>query len=260
MSEFYKAPPAVEAGGAQQDGQFGHSPAVAAADAGGDGHSTSARRAGGEQYSTGQLRARVYARAEDPPDSDAPAGGSASPASAAPPTGDGDGGGGTDGARAGNGGDAVEVEGDIDELLKLTAQRDEYLSLAQRTQADFENYRKRVAREAAQAVERGVGKLAKELLPALDNLDRAIAAAPSGDPLLEGVRLVRSEISAALARVGVESFSPLGEQFDPSLHEAVATMPQPEGGAASGTVAEVYQDGYRLGEAIIRPARVVVAA
>ena len=165
-----------------------------------------------------------------------------------------------DGAPAGIGGDAVEVEGDIGELLKLTAQRDEYLSLAQRTQADFENYKKRVAREAAQAVERGVGKLAKELLPALDNLDRAIAAAPAGDPLLEGVRLVRSDISAALARVGVESFSPVGEQFDPTLHEAVATMPQPEGGAASGTVAEVYQDGYRLGEAIIRPARVVVAA
>jgi molecular chaperone GrpE len=157
-------------------------------------------------------------------------------------------------------GNAADIEGDIDELVKMTAQRDEYLSLAQRTQADFENYKKRVAREAKQAVERGVVKLAKELLPALDNLDRAIGAAASEDPLLEGVRLVRSEISAALARVGVESFSPAGETFDPSLHEAMATVEQPEGGAASGTVAEVYEPGYRLGETIIRPARVVVAA
>ncbi|HEX4562972.1 MAG TPA: nucleotide exchange factor GrpE, partial [Solirubrobacteraceae bacterium] len=159
-----------------------------------------------------------------------------------------------------DGGEAAEVEGDLDELMRLTAQRDEYLSLAQRTQADFENYKKRVAREARQAVERGISKLAKELLPALDNLDRAIAAAPSGDPLLEGVQLVRSDISAALARVGVESYSPAGERFDPTLHEAVSTLQQPEGGAASGTVVEVFQDGYRLGETIIRPARVVVAA
>jgi molecular chaperone GrpE len=157
-------------------------------------------------------------------------------------------------------GGALEVEGDLDELVKLTAQRDEYLSLAQRTQADFENYKKRVARGATQAVERGVVKLVKELLPALDNLDRAIAAAASEDPLLEGVHLVRAEIAAALARVGVESYSPLGEQFDPSLHEAVATVQEPHAGAASGSVAEVFGDGYRLGETIIRPARVVVVA
>ena len=71
---------------------------------------------------------------------------------------------------------------------------------------------------------------------------------------------MRAEISAALARVGVESFSPAGEAFDPAVHEAMATIDQPEGGTASGTVAEVYEPGYRLGETIIRPARVVVAA
>src|SRR6185437_5892267 len=158
-------------------------------------------------------------------------------------------------------GAAAELQGDLDELGKLAAKRDEYLALAQRTQADFENYRKRVARESALAQERGVAKLAKELLPALDNLDRALEAAESDDPLLEGVRLVRSELAAALARVGVESFSPGGETFDPSLHEAMATVPQPsEGGADSGKVVEVYQPGYRLGESILRPARVVVAA
>jgi molecular chaperone GrpE len=153
-----------------------------------------------------------------------------------------------------------------DELVKTAAQRDEYLALAQRTQADFENYRKRVARDAAAAQERGAIALAKELLPALDNLDRALeeaantAARDEDDPLLQGVRLVRSELVAALARVGVESFCPAGEPFDPAVHEAVATAPQPPGGADSGTVVEVYQLGYRLGESVIRPARVVVAA
>src|SRR5438309_3162980 len=97
---------------------------------------------------------------------------------------------------------AAEVEGDLDELVKTAAERDEYLALAQRTQADFENYRKRVARESAAAQERGMAALAKELLPALDNLDRALADAGKvaqtqgeDDPLLAGVRLVRSELA-----------------------------------------------------------------
>jgi molecular chaperone GrpE len=150
------------------------------------------------------------------------------------------------------------LQGDVEELVRVAAERDEYLALAQRTQADFENYRKRVARESAAALGRGVAKLCKELLPALDNLDRALEAAAQDDPLLDGVRLVRSELSAALARVGVESFSPAGECFDPALHEAMAQ--RPVDGAASGTVVEVYQPGYRLGANVIRPARVLVAA
>jgi molecular chaperone GrpE len=156
--------------------------------------------------------------------------------------------------------EGLEIEGELDELVKTAKQRDDYLALAQRTQADFENYRKRVAREAAAARDRGVGSLAKELLPALDNLDRALDAAAEDDPLLQGVRLVRNELKAALARAGIESFCPLGEAFDPEVHEAVATAAQAPGGASSGTVVEVYQDGYRLGESILRPARVVVAA
>jgi molecular chaperone GrpE len=155
---------------------------------------------------------------------------------------------------------ADEIEGELDELVKTAKQRDDYLALAQRTQADFENYRKRVAREAIVAKERGVGGLAKELLPALDNLDRALDAAAEDDPLLQGVRLVRNELKAALARAGIQSFCPLGEPFDPEVHEAVATAEQAPGGSPSGTVVEVYQDGYRLGEGVLRPARVVVAA
>src|SRR5271155_4528922 len=154
--------------------------------------------------------------------------------------------------------DLAEIEGDLSELVRTAKQRDEYLALAQRTQADFENYRKRVARESAAARDRGGGALAKGLLPALDNLDRALEAAADDDPLLQGVRLVRSELKAALARAGVVSFCPLGESFDPSVHEAVATAPQEAGGKPSGTVVEVYQDGYRLGESILRPARVGV--
>jgi molecular chaperone GrpE len=163
-----------------------------------------------------------------------------------------------EGALGDEDGDAAAIEGELDDLVKTAAQRDHYLALAQRTQADFENYRKRVARDAAQAQERGVARLAKELLPALDNLDRALEAAAEEDPLLTGVKLVRSEIAAALTRVGIEAFSPLGESFDPNFHEAM--VQQPVQGAASGTVAEVYQNGYRMGDTVIRPARVLVAA
>lgn len=163
-----------------------------------------------------------------------------------------------DGMHDGDG--AGEVEEDLGELVAVANQRDEYLALAQRTQADFENYRKRVARDAATAHDRGVSGLVKELLPAIDNLDRALDAAAENDPLLEGVKLVRSELSAALARAGIESFRPEGEVFDPSLHEAVATAPHPVEGGQSGTVIEVYQDGYRLRDSVIRPARVLVAA
>ncbi|MDE3070245.1 MAG: nucleotide exchange factor GrpE, partial [Acidobacteriota bacterium] len=155
-------------------------------------------------------------------------------------------------------GDEAALQGDVDELVAVAAQRDEYLALAQRTQADFENYRKRMSREAQAALGRGAAKLAKELLPALDSLDRALQAADEEDPLLDGVRLVRSELHAALARCGIESFSPRGERFDPERHEAMAQ--QECDGAESGTVVEVYQAGYRMGEHVVRPARVVVAA
>jgi molecular chaperone GrpE len=159
----------------------------------------------------------------------------------------------------------AELEHDLQELAAKAQKADQYLELAQRTQADFENYRKRAARETAAAQQRGIAKLAKELLPAVDNLDRALAAAksaPSGDggaedSLISGVKLVHAEVLAALARAGVERFSPQGERFDPVCHEAMAQ--QPADGAEPGTVIEVYQCGYRLGEAVLRPARVLVA-
>jgi molecular chaperone GrpE len=146
------------------------------------------------------------------------------------------------------------------QLEAVAAQRDEYLALAQRTQADFENYRKRVARDAAAAELRGVSRLARELLPALDNLDRALAAAGEGSDqlLLDGLRLTQRELRVALERVGIESYGAPGEQFDPEVHEAVAQ--QPCEGVPPGQVTEVFQVGYRLaGGGILRPARVMVA-
>ena len=154
----------------------------------------------------------------------------------------------------------AKLEHDLNELAAKAQKADEYLDLAQRTKADFENYRRRAARETAAAQERGVIKLAKELLPAVDNLDRALDAvegANNGGDLLAGIKLVHAEVLAALARVGVEPFDPAGETFDPSCHEAVAH--QPVQGTEAGTVAEVFQRGYRLGDLVIRPARVLVA-
>ena len=158
---------------------------------------------------------------------------------------------------------AQPVQDDLAELQARAAERDEFLALAQRTQADFENFRKRAAREQGLAEHRGVVRLVKELLPALDNVDRALTAADAADgeatsDLTQGFRLVQAELIAALARVGVEGYSPKGEVFDPTVHEAVAQAPVE--GADSGTVAEVLQQGYRMADTVIRPARVMVAA
>jgi molecular chaperone GrpE len=155
----------------------------------------------------------------------------------------------------------AQLEHDLEELAAKAEKADEYLELAQRTKADFENYRKRAGRESAAAQERGIVKLALELLPAVDNLDRALAASDgSGDAetLVSGLKLVHAGVLAALARVGIEPYSPEGEQFDPQYHEAVAQ--QPVDGVDPGTIVEVYQRGYRLGDSVLRPASVVVAA
>ena len=150
------------------------------------------------------------------------------------------------------------VEQDLDELLtRAEAERDEYLALAQRTQADFENYRKRMGREVGAAESRGIAKVVKEILPALDNLELALQAAGDGE-VADGFKLVRNEFLAALARLGIEPYSPEGEPFDPSEHEAMSQ--QPFEGVETGTVASVYQQGYRIDGTVLRPARVVVAA
>jgi molecular chaperone GrpE len=134
-----------------------------------------------------------------------------------------------------------------------------YLELAKRTQADFENYRKRMARENAQAAERGAAKLAKGLLPAIDHLEISLKGAEghADADVIKGFELVRDELLAALGKAGIQAFSPAGEPFDPNEHEAMTQRPAED--AEPGTVLEVYQQGYRINGQILRPARVVVA-
>jgi molecular chaperone GrpE len=157
-----------------------------------------------------------------------------------------------------------QVEGDLDALLAQAEQeRDEYLDLAKRTKADFENFRKRMSAEVLAAGGRGKAEVLRDVLPVLDDLERALQAAgldPEGDSedgLAHGVLLVFRSLRDSLAKHGIEAVDPTGERFDPNLHEALST--QPVEGTETGTVVETMQKGYRFGEQLIRPARVVVA-
>ncbi len=160
--------------------------------------------------------------------------------------------------------DAEQVERDFDALLAdAQRERDEYLDLAKRTKADFENFRKRMTAEVQAAGTRGRSEVIREVVPVLDDLERAIQAAgldPEGDSedgLAHGVLLVFRSLRDSLSRNGVEAVDPAGERFDPNAHEALSTVAAD--GVESGTVVEVLQKGYRLGEQLIRPARVVVS-
>ena len=155
--------------------------------------------------------------------------------------------------------EATEEAESEDPLARAQRERDEYLDLARRTQADFENYRKRAAKEAAAAGERAKSGLVRELLPIVDNLERALVSAGQGEQhLAEGVLLVHSELIAVLERNGVQQFDPVGERFDPTEHEALSMRDQD--GAESGLVVDVVEKGYRSNGTILRPARVVVSA
>jgi len=149
--------------------------------------------------------------------------------------------------------------GDLESLLaEAQSKRDEYLADLQRLAADFDNYRKRVARDQEQLVARAHEGLVKELLPVLDDLERALGAAEVHDEatVVEGVRLVQRALADQLAREGLEEIAADGA-FDPHVHEAL--LSQPGEGAEPGTVLQVVQKGYRLGDRVLRPARVVVA-
>jgi len=155
--------------------------------------------------------------------------------------------------------DAEQVEQDFEALL-ADAEREkaEYLELAKRTQADFENYRKRMAAEVQAAQARGKIEVAREVIDAVDNLERALAAADGdGQGLAEGVEMVLGGLRETLSRNGVEVVDPKGEKFDPVWHEALSTLPAE--GVEPGHVVEVMQKGYKLGEQLVRPARVVVS-
>ncbi len=155
---------------------------------------------------------------------------------------------------------AQAVENDFDALLAdAHRERDEYLELAKRTKADFENFRKRVGADVQAAQARGKTEVAREVIDAVDNLERALEAADGeGEGLRAGVEMVLGSLRETLQRHGIEAVDPKGEKFDPNQHEALSTMPVE--GTEGGTVVEVMQKGYRMGEQLIRPARVVVSA
>ena len=166
----------------------------------------------------------------------------------------------------------AEVEAEVIEADAVTSEKaaveaevaePDYRDQWIRSVAELDNVRKRARRDAALSEQRGVARLARELLPALDNLDRAIAAAEahpesSSPDLIDGIKLVQGELLGAFSRVGIVRDAALGEPFNPHHHEAVAQ--QPAEGTAAGTVIEVYEHGYLLGDEVLRAAKVVVAA
>src|SRR5687768_15161379 len=155
--------------------------------------------------------------------------------------------------------EAGEPSGEEDpanEEERIVDEPEHSLALAQRIQADFENYRKRAAREAAAAGNRAKSGLVRELLPIVDNLERALMSAEEGEQhLAEGVRLVHSELIAVLERNGVQQFDPAGDRFDPAEHEALSVRE----GEEPGVVLDVVEKGYRANGTVLRPARVVVS-
>jgi molecular chaperone GrpE len=166
---------------------------------------------------------------------------------------------------AGEAEDASQVQTDLDALIADTQrERDEYLDLAKRTKADFENFRKRMAADVQAASIRGKASVAEALIDAAENLERALASegidpetAELEDGFAHGVLLVYKGMRETLSRTGIESIDPVGEKFDPQLHEALQKIPVE--GAEAGMVVETMQKGIVVDEQLIRPARVVVS-
>jgi molecular chaperone GrpE len=169
---------------------------------------------------------------EDDPKPEAPAAEAASPAQPAPPT--------------------------PEELhQKLQAAHDELKDRLLRTAAEFENYKKRVKRELEDAQSRGRDGLLKEVLPVLDNLERALQHAQEKDPLAVGVRMVEKQLLSALEKFGITRFSAVGQPFDPSMHEAIQQVETRD--VPAGSVASEFAKGYMSGGRLLRPAMVAVA-
>jgi molecular chaperone GrpE len=153
-------------------------------------------------------------------------------------------------------GNAEQVE-QADPLESITRERDDYLDALQRLKAEFDNYRKRVARDQRDLAARSHERLIKELVPVLDDLERALEAASQHEEaaLEDGVRLVHRSLADVLAREGLAEI-PTDGKFDPHTQEALLAQPSSED---EGTVIQVLQKGYSLGDRVVRPARVVVS-
>jgi molecular chaperone GrpE len=151
---------------------------------------------------------------------------------------------------------------DLDALQESLAQaelnRDEYLTLAQRVQADFDNYRRRNRQIASDSFDDGARAFIKTILPVCDNLERALKEERENDSLYDGVLMVQRLLQEALSQRGIQEVSRLGEPFDPNLEDAVAQGTREEG--EPGMVCEVVQKGYKMGEQILRHAMVRVVS
>jgi molecular chaperone GrpE len=153
----------------------------------------------------------------------------------------------------------VPTQEELEQRLEaVERERDEHLDHLKRLAAEFDNYRKRAARDQQSFAARASEALVKELLPILDDLERALDAAERHEEakLEEGIRLVHGSLAQALRRQGLEEIETNG-RFDPHVHEALLTQPSE---AEEGSVLDVLQKGYKLGDRVLRPARVVVAA
>lgn len=156
--------------------------------------------------------------------------------------------------------DVVEDDAaSTDEVEALTNERDELADALLRLRAEFDNYRRRSAKELVDARSCAQGDLLVDLLPVLDNLERALDAAEHHEEgkVLQGVRMTRDLFVGLLARSGVEEIPGLGTTFDPEVHDAMVHQPSDE---EEGVVTAVLERGYRQGEQVLRPARVVVSA
>jgi molecular chaperone GrpE len=158
----------------------------------------------------------------------------------------------------GDGGNREVPPAELDPVAEVTRERDEYLDALQRLKAEFDNYRKRVLREQGELSVRANEQLVKQLLPVLDDLERALEAAAEHEEakLEEGVRLVHRALGEVLARQGLVEVETVGA-FDPHTQEALLSQPSDED---EGTIVQVIQKGYKLGDRVLRPARVVVSA
>jgi molecular chaperone GrpE len=152
--------------------------------------------------------------------------------------------------------DAVESED------RLVAEVEKYKDIALRAEAEMQNLRRRAERDVQNAHKYGIERLLQNLLPVLDSLEKAVevseaAASDDDDPQLEGIRLCSKLFVDVLTREGVEALDPLGEPFDPNLHEALSMIENPD--LEPNSVMTVIQKGYRLNERLVRPAKVMVS-
>ena len=155
----------------------------------------------------------------------------------------------------------VDSENEEIESLRVRAgEREQYLQMLQRAQADFENYRKRTQREMETERRYAVLPLVRDLLPVVDNVERALESARTSEDLaklIEGIELVRVQLLDALARHGVEPLEAVGRPFDPNLHDAM--FQRPGAGQPDRTVLEEMEKGYQMHERVVRPSKVVVS-